>query len=68
MRQGRLQARLTRDLMRKRALDIEINKEFEELKMIEISVEIGSEQPNFAKPTGTKMQRADQDWAIATHI
>ncbi|MGD0450197.1 MAG: hypothetical protein ABSA79_03950 [Candidatus Bathyarchaeia archaeon] len=48
-KQDRLQARLTRNLMRKSSLDIEINKEFEELKMIEIAAEISSQQPNFEK-------------------
>jgi len=60
-----LQTRLTKNLVKRRALDVEINREFEELKRIEVSIEINAEQQSFKKQSADR--GADHDWAIATH-
>jgi hypothetical protein len=39
-----LRTRLNRNLTKKRALDIEINREFEELKRTEVAIEISSKE------------------------
>ena len=67
-KQGCLQERLNRNLVKRRTLDVEINKEFEELKRIEVSIEISSEQQSLRTPTGIRNQRAAHDWAITTHV
>ena len=67
-KQDCLQTRLTRNLVKRRTLDVEINREFEELKRIEVSIEISSEQQSFRKQTEISGQRADHDWTIATHV
>jgi hypothetical protein len=43
-KQDDLRTRLNRNLTKKRSLDIEINREFEELKRTEVEIEIRSKE------------------------
>lgn len=51
-----LQTRLTKNLVKRRALDVEINREFEELKRIEVFIEINAEQQSFKKQSADREQ------------
>lgn len=51
-----LQTRLTKNLVKRRALDVKINREFEELKRVEVSIEINAEQQSFKKQSADREQ------------